>query len=294
MNPIKKAAASLLLCAAVCASSLPVSAAGMQDGVPAWTVEESTVAFAGQEWWVVGDAETGICPQENSVTLLLKSEGNPYGNIAFRNASEEPVDGWSKDEDQPTDPRYYEGAFSNPGDYLDSTLQRKMVSVAESFPAGEQALITPRTLIANDPDEVYEITGGDIENQLLWPLSYEEWKSIESQDVRSFGDYYWLRSTDYRQSAIVVPGSGASTHYREYVWSARDAVRPALILDLENVLFSSAVTGGKEEAVVGGGFVDASAPAGTVKLTALDSGLSLTVTATPSQAAQSGKTLRFD
>ena len=73
-------------------------------------------------------------------------------------------------------------------------------------------------------------------------------------------------------------------------------MRPALALDLSNVLFTSAAdaTSGKAAATVGAGLVSVGETTGTVKFTMQDESQTLTVVATNEQSVQTGTTLQFN
>ena len=66
-------------------AAIPMSAhaVGIQNGMGTITVNNTTVGFAGQEWWVIGDGTTGVNPIAGHVTLLVKG-GNPYDNVLYR------------------------------------------------------------------------------------------------------------------------------------------------------------------------------------------------------------------
>ena len=63
---------SILLGFVMLAQLLPISAlaAGIKSGRPTLTVNQSKVAFAGYEWWVIGDGASGVYPQAGHITLL--------------------------------------------------------------------------------------------------------------------------------------------------------------------------------------------------------------------------------
>jgi len=168
-----------------------------------------------------------------------------------------------------------------------------MVAIAGGIPGKELALINARTLTAAD-DINYPITCGDVANQKLWPLSYDEWTTIGDNTVRSFGKIFWLRSPYFDIYALVgLPGGG----YFDDVFVDYDnhAARPAFNLNLSSVLFTSAASGasGKSSATAGSGLVGATGPTGAVKFTVKSASQELNVTATEAQATQSGATLTF-
>lgn len=283
---------AVLLALVLCAALLPVQAFAldMQADAPVLIVNTSVIGFAGQEWYVIGYDGSGIYSQSNTATLLLKSSGSPYGSTAFRTGSltqDDPE--WTQ---FPGNSWYFEGDFTQPSDYKDSTLQNRMVAIASGIPGKELALINTRTLTAAD-DTSYPITGGDVANQKLWPLSNDEWTAIGDNTVRSFGNYFWLRSPTYPSSGLVGYPDGG--HYGHGNVHDADAARPAFNLDLSYVLFTSAASGasGKSAASAGSGLFSTTAPTGAVKFTVKSASQELDVTATEVQATQNGATLTF-
>ena len=149
--------------------------------IPVTTVNSTQINFAGHEWVVIGNAGTdiytngtygGASQPTDSVTLLLKNGDVGFGNSAFRAY----VSGSG-----------YEGTYSNPNDYNDSTLQERLVEIANNLPAKEQGLINERTLqpvgdgFADSLTELNEgdgINGVAVNGQKLWALSYPEWNAI--------------------------------------------------------------------------------------------------------------------
>ncbi|MDR1131870.1 MAG: DUF6273 domain-containing protein, partial [Oscillospiraceae bacterium] len=281
---------------------LPTAAfadAGIQAGAPALTVNATvrTIGFAGQEWYVIGYDGAGVyAGGTDSVTLLLKGSGipNPYGDSVHRAMLEnDPGDGSMTY--YPPAYKYYAnnpgGApWTNPSEYRGSTLQQLMETIAEALPAKERALINARTLTSNN--EIHEpMTGGDVADQKLWPLSSDEWYAINNNTIRSFGSHFWLRSA---LGALAVVGSAnGSVDLADSVSNPR-GVRPALNLDISGVLFTSDAVGGKASAAAGSGFIGAEAPAGGVKLTVPNpDNQALDIIATAAQSGQSGTTLDF-
>jgi len=258
---------AILLVLVMALTLLPMTAlaADIQSGVPALTVNSTTqtVMFAGQEWYVIGNSGSGVYQQPNSVTLLLKG-GNPYGNTAFRSGQDsDPIDsdyhlyaGW-----------WYQGLFSDPSDYNDSTLMRRMAEIASGFPSKELTIVNARTLTSASDG----IGGANVSSQKLWPLSQAEWSTIGNDAIRSFGTYYWLRSP-HDVIIVLTGGSFGDGMGGSDVHSVANATRPAINLDLTSVIFtSSAAAGGKSSATVGSGLVGATAPTGPVKFTVTDS-----------------------
>ncbi len=146
-----------------------------------------------------------------------------------------------------------------------------MQDIFSSYSAGEKALISSRTidLIAADNDGVDNDT---LANQYVWPLAMFEWYTIyNATSVCSYGYDFWLRSP-YTLLGYAI--AGHSSGFGTVVSSVGGtyAVRPALHLNLNSVLFTSAAVGGKSGAV--GALEAATTPSGAQKLTVLDSSYS--------------------
>lgn len=277
---------------------MPTSAlaAGIQAGTPTFTLSSgnntSTVAFAGHKWWVIGYNGKGVNPVANAITLLAKDDD--FGTSAFRTGSLSPFEN-SKASTHNSVTYYFAGtSWTRPHEYAGSTLQQKMVEIANGFDSRESALIKARDLTSDN----YYMRGPAVANQKLWPLSARESSGIGDDTVRSYRSEWWLCSYGtnwdiWDLSIGLIDGRavyGSGDAYEIF------AVRPALNLDLTSVLFTSAAseTSGKASAVVGGDLVSASAPAGTVKFTVKDTvNQKLTVEATEAQKTQSGATLTF-
>ena len=276
-------------------------AAGIKSGQPALTVNQSKVAFAGYEWWVIGDGTSGVYPQAGHITLL--SANTDFPEIPFRSGQKNKGEGYSKKYSQNSWEYYYadnpDGSqWKTPNEYAGSTLQQKMVSIANGIPGKEQAIISARSLTGggtyNKPS-IDGIAGQGVGNQKLWALSEAEWNIINNTTVNTYGRYgswWWLRSPnpkcgyESKENMSVGVLTNCVVHYDE-------AVRPALSLNLSSVLFTSAATGGKSTATTGGNLVAAESPAETVKFTMKSGRQKLNVEATTSQSTQTGETLSF-
>ncbi|GHU79104.1 hypothetical protein FACS1894191_1150 [Clostridia bacterium] len=268
---------ALLLPALPFAAPLTARAAEIQAGTPAITVNTTVVGFAGEEWWVIGDATTGVYPQPDSVTLLHKGTGNDpetYGNTAWRTGADS---SFADSTQYSGDSKYYANnpggtpGWTEPSEYRGSTLQQKMESIAGEITTAsskEYDLITPRTLTAGD-DTNYPIKGGNVAGQKLWALSDNEHQTIGSNTVRAYGSGWWLRSPASDGDALQVGGSGNIFNNQVY---GNYAARPALNLNLTSVLFTSAAsgTGEKSNATASSALVAASAITGTIKFTTED------------------------
>lgn len=288
MNKLGKKTLSLALTMLLTVGLLPTAASaavGIQENVPpAFALNSDTVSFAGHEWYVVGDGSSGVCPQSGHITLLAKE--STFGGSAFR-------DGESSDSGigytyYPGDGQWYEGNFSDPSDYNDSTLMNFMEDAANALPSKEAALITPRALDG--------VAGAPVTGQTLWPLSTAEYTAMGpiSGDpfVGHMGGLFWLRSP----SGNTIPSTGASGGSGSYPHILTDPsmnIRPALQLNLSSVLFTSDASGAnaKSAATAGGGLVAAQALTDTKKFTMLDSGLSLNCMDTATRTVRIGDTV---
>ena len=185
-----------------------------------------------------------------------------------------------------------------PTEYAGSTLQLKMEAIAAEFSAKELAAVKDRTLQGGGTVDSPSLDGiaGPAVTQKLWALSKTEWEVIANNTIRSFGDQYLLRTPhSYYGRARKARADGA-TNYIDSAALAELAVRPALALDLSNVLFTSAAdaTSGKAAATVGSGLASVGETTGTVKFTMQDESQTLTVVATNEQSVQTGTTLQFN
>lgn len=299
---MKKRLGAVLLSLLMILSRMPttVFAVGMQSGTSTLTVNQGKVAFAGHEWWVIGDGTSGVYPQENHITLLAANLDEEFENIPFRTGSNGSFDGstW-----------YYEDGYhyannpagmnnwTTPNEYAGSTLQQTMVSIAETFPEKEQAVITARNFTGGGTYQnpsIDGIAGQGISGQKLWAISEAEWNTINNATVRAYGDFWWLRSPWSSFGSTARLGTGQHL-YNFTVEHDDQPARPALSLNLDSVLFTSDASeaGGKSAATVGSGLAGMEGTSGTVKFTMEDSSQTLTVNATASQSEQTGQTLSF-
>lgn len=275
----------LLLIDAVPYTASTVHAAGISAEQTELTVNQSVVAFGGYEWWVIGDADSGVYPQADSATLLAKTLQDEWRNVEFRTGS---GSSFADSSQYSGDNWYYANnpssmkSWTTPNEYAGSTLQQKMESIAGGFPEAEQYLINSRSFTGGGTYQnpsADGIAGQGLSNQKVWSLSSDEWTTIANNTVRSYGDYWWLRSPyshDGYEARQGHPSGG--TMYLLPVDLALAAVRPAFNLNLKSVLFtSSAAAGGKSSATVGSNLIGAEAPTGTVKFTMKDTSQTLTV-----------------
>lgn len=260
------------------------------------------VAFAGYEWWVIGDSEGGVQgPNKDSITLFSKN--NDFDCVPFRNGSVDPAEGYTLYQNVGSLVNYYANnpsgmsAWKTPNEYLGSTLQQKIESITEGFSEKELQLMLPRTITAAD-----STLGPASPDQKLWAVSIDERDAINNTEVWKYdGKRWWTRSgvgddiPDYSTVAWIDNGQGGSVS-SWFVGSSSDiAVRPAMYLDMSSFLFSSAAdASGKSSASVGEGLIQTMEPTGAEKFTMIDEDLSLTVSATEKQSTQTGNELIFD
>lgn len=265
-------------------------AAEIQNGQAALTVNQSKVAFAGHEWWVIGNGTSGVYPQSGHITLFAVT--NDFGDATFRIGNN---DFFENSTQYSEDNRYYannpEGmeAWTTPNEYAGSALQQEMEEIAGSIPEKEQQVISARDLTANADG----IAGQDIFNQKMWALSKAEFETISNSSVYSYSANCWLRSPySASECAVVLGGTSGATFLGGFVYNKNNPARPAFSLNLSNVLFTSAASTSGKPATVGS-LADAGAPSGTVKFTMKDSGQQLELLATAAQSTQTGETLSF-
>ena len=302
---------ALVLTGLMTVSMLPGTALAAEIGniQASLTVDESKVAFAGHEWWVIGYNGEGVYSEENDghITLLAANLEEAFKQVPFRSGQSSAGDGFTK---------YKYGYYANnpdgmkawttPNEYAGSTLQQKMEEWASTFPEKEQRVITARDLRDSVdwngwwdkyPTSLTDgILGQGVSGQKLWALSEAEWEDISKKEVRAYGWWWWLRSPSSRSGSesrySLEHGSALAEGAEVDNWPG--AARPALSLNLTSVLFTSAAAeGGKSSVTVGGDLVVAEAPTGTVKFTMIDSGQTLKVNATTDQTTQTGETLSF-
>ena len=285
---------------ALCVAPGAAFAAGIQAGQADLTVNESKVAFAGHEWWVIGNNGSGVYSKANDGHATLLAANADFGDSKFRDIIDSATDGYTA-----YDGDYYANnpagmaAWTTPNEYAGSTLQQEMESIANDVntnPSKEYALISARNLTSADG-----IQGQSIDAQKLWALSRAEANAINDDNVRAYDDNvrayddsWWLRSPGIYQIYAVSTLRGGKVGYNGMPVYVIKRVRPALQLNLSSILFtSSASEGGKAAATVGGGLQKAAAATGTLKFTMKDSSQTLDLVATCSQAVQTGSALAF-
>lgn len=176
----------------------------------------------------------------------------------------------------------------------------KNFQIANGLPAKEAAYIRPRNLTGSD-----SITGSGVSNQKLWPLSLEEYNTIQTEAVCLYGgiyDHFWLRTPGYggdgervRQcpGRYKVPSSAVMFYNVEVDWDI--GARPALNVDLSSLLFISNTddASGKSSVSVRNGLVATEDTTDLVKFTMKHTDQNLNVYATLGQRRQTAKALTF-
>lgn len=234
-------------------------------------VEGIQVAFGGQWWYVVGQGEKGSVPgPENTVTLFE----NPQEAMGAQVIQ----------------------AQTNSSNYFGSDLQKKMADFSSNLNlAGkESSLIVPRTLTSADG-----ISGETAHDQPFWPLSKDEADRTDVEILKSelyddvtFVRFYWLRTTcDTTSLPTVYAVQGDTGGVTSDSASSANGVRPAFYLDISDAFYLAkdvkrVTIGGNPYPLVLEGFEQ-------YKYTIFDDSLKLSVTADPTQAAQTGETLSF-
>lgn len=241
---------SMLLCGLLCAVMIPTTAQAT-GGSSGLTVNTSVVSFAGHDWWVIGDENSGVYSQPGSITLLAKNS------------------------------EFGEGSFGASNAYESSRVRSEMNSIATGFSEAERTLINSRS---------------DLYDDKLWALSLDEWTAIGDNTVRLYKDYYWLRTPSSTISNYAIAANGGYQSGISITDSVTDT-RPALSMNVSDALFTFKAGGdnSKSSAAVDGGLIAATTAdsSNPVKFTVKDEALSVSVTATASQAVQSGSSLSF-
>lgn len=200
-------------------------------------IDKSRLSFAGHEWWVIGQKTD---KSNNAPIITLLAVNNDFGDVTFRTGSAVPFENASRYSE---DNGYYANNPSDmsqwrkPNEYGGSTLQQKMVSLAEAIPEKEQAVIRPKDITEG-------ITGQEVKAQKLWALSHED-SIFLYRNSCTYAAKWWTRSSNevYGYGSWTIHPDGRSGSALNVDYDA--AVRPAMELDLSSVLFISAAEHGK-------------------------------------------------
>ena len=234
----------LTLCMVLCLVPIAVFAAGGAKAVLPGTsaqsilkIDKSRLSFAGHEWWVIGQKTD---KSNNAPIITLLAVNNDFGDVPFRTGSAVPFENASRYSE---DNGYYANNPSDmsqwrkPNEYAGSTLQQKMVSLAEAIPEKEQAVIRPKDITEG-------ITGQEVKAQKLWAFSQEDSIYLYRNSCK-YAAQWWTRSSNevYGYGSWTIHPDGRSGSALNVDYDA--AVRPAMELDLSSVLFISAAEHGK-------------------------------------------------
>ena len=234
----------LTLCMVLCLVPITVFAAGGAKAILPGTsaqsilkIDQSRLSFAGHEWWVIGQKTD---ESNNAPIITLLAVNNDFGDVPFRTGSAVPFENSSRYSE---DNGYYANNPSDmsqwrkPNEYAGSTLQQKMVSLAEAIPEKEQAVIRPKDITKG-------ITGQEVIAQKLWALSQEDSIYLYRNSCK-YAAKWWTRSSNevYGYGSWTIHPDGRSGSALNVDYDA--AVRPAMELDLSSVLFISAAEHGK-------------------------------------------------
>ena len=234
----------LTLCMVLCLVPITFFAAGGAKAILPGTsarsilkIDQSRLSFAGHEWWVIGQKTD---ESNNAPIITLLAVNNDFGDVPFRTGSAVPFENSSRYSE---DNGYYANNPSDmsqwrkPNEYAGSTLQQKMVSLAEAIPEKEQAVIRPKDITKG-------ITGQEVKAQKLWAFSQEDSIYLYRNSCK-YAAKWWTRSSNevYGYGSWTIHTDGRSGSALNVDYDA--AVRPAMELDLSSVLFISAAEYGK-------------------------------------------------
>ena len=234
----------LTLCMVLCLVPITVFAAGGAKAILPGTsaqsilkIDQSRLSFAGHEWWVIG---LKTDKSNNAPIITLLAVNNDFGDVPFRTGSAVPFENARRYSE---DNGYYANNPSDmsqrrkPNEYAGSTLQQKMVSLAEAIPEKEQAVIRPKDITEG-------ITGQEVKAQKLWAFSQEDSIYLYRNSCK-YAAKWWTRSSNevYGYGSWTIHPDGRSGSALNVDYDA--AVRPAMEMDLSSVLFISAAEHGK-------------------------------------------------
>ena len=234
----------LTLCMVLCLVPITVFAAGGAKAILPGTsaqsilkIDQSRLSFAGHEWWVIGQKTD---KSNNAPIITLLAVNNDFGDVPFRTGSAVPFENarrYSEDNGYYANNPSDMSQWRKPNEYAGSTLQQKMVSLAEAIPEKEQAVIRPKDITEG-------ITGQEVKAQKLWAFSQEDSIYLYRNSCK-YAAQWWTRSSNevYGYGSWTIHPDGRSGSALNVDYDA--AVRPAMELDLSSVLFISAAEHGK-------------------------------------------------
>ena len=234
----------LTLCMVLCLVPITVFAAGGAKAILPGTsaqsilkIDQSRLSFAGHEWWVIGQKTD---KSNNAPIITLLAVNNDFGDVPFRTGSDGPFENarrYSEDNGYYANNPSDMSQWRKPNEYAGSTLQQKMVSLAEAIPEKEQAVIRPKDITEG-------ITGQEVRAQKLWAFSQEDSIYLYRNSCK-YAAQWWTRSSNevYGYGSWTIHPDGRSGSALNVDYDA--AVRPAMELDLSSVLFISAAEHGK-------------------------------------------------
>ena len=234
----------LTLCMVLCLVPITVFAAGGAKAILPGTsaqsilkIDKSRLSFAGHEWWVIGQKTD---KSNNAPIITLLAANNDFGDVPFRTGSAVPFENarrYSEDNGYYANNPSDMSQWRKPNEYAGSTLQQKMVSLAEAIPEKEQAVIRPKDITEG-------ITGQEVKAQKLWAFSQEDSIYLYRNSCK-YAAQWWTRSSNevYGYGSWTIHPDGRSGSARNVDYDA--AVRPAMEMDLSSVLFISAAEHGK-------------------------------------------------
>ena len=234
----------LTLCMVLCLVPITAFAAGGAKAILPGTsaqsilkIDQSRLSFAGHEWWVIGQKTD---KSNNAPIITLLAVNNDFGDVPFRTGSDGPFENarrYSEDNGYYANNPSDMSQWRKPNEYAGSTLQQKMVSLAEAIPEKEQAVIRPKDITEG-------ITGQEVRAQKLWAFSQEDSIYLYRNSCK-YAAQWWTRSSNevYGYGSWTIHPDGRSGSALNVDYDA--AVRPAMELDLSSVLFISAAEHGK-------------------------------------------------
>ena len=200
-------------------------------------IDQSRLSFAGHEWWVIGQKTD---KSNNAPIITLLAVNNDFGDVPFRTGSAVPFENarrYSEDNGYYANNPSDMSQWRKPNEYAGSTLQQKMISLAEAIPEKEQAVIRPKDITEG-------ITGQEVKAQKLWAFSQEDSIYLYRNSCK-YAAKWWTRSSNevYGYGSWTIHPDGRSGSALNVDYDA--AVRPAMEMDLSSVLFISAAEHGK-------------------------------------------------